>query len=75
MSQIRIVSSMDPVTTRVPSGEQLTLVMASACPVHVDGDAGHDNRLPARISIALVNSLLKILDKGDCEGRNGPAET
>jgi hypothetical protein len=59
---------------RVPSGEQLTLLTTSACPVNANGGAGHDNRVPACILIALVNSLLKILDKGDCGGRNGPAE-
>ena len=29
---------------------------------------------PARNLMALVNSLLKILDKCDCEGRNGRVE-
>ena len=48
--------------------------MDPACPVHSRGGAGHDGWLPARILMALVNSLLKILDNGDCEGRNGRPE-
>ena len=48
--------------------------MNPACPVHFRGGAGHDDCPPARILMALVNSLLNILDKGDCEGRNGRPE-
>jgi hypothetical protein len=44
------------------------------CPVHFNGDAGHDNRFPVRLFIPLVNSLLKMLNKGDCKGRNGRVE-
>src|SRR5258706_410070 len=73
-SQIRIVLSSDPVTTRVPFGEYFTLLMNPACPVHSSGGAGQDDWFPTRILMALVNSLLKILDKGDCEGRNGQPE-
>jgi len=38
------------------------------------GGAGQDGWFPTRTLMALVNSLLKILDKGDCEGRNGRPE-
>ena len=48
--------------------------MHPVCPVHSSGGAGHDDRFPARILMALVNSLLNILDKGDWEGRNGGVE-
>jgi hypothetical protein len=48
--------------------------MGPVCPVHSKGGAGHDDRFPTRILMALVNSLLNILDKGDCEGRNGRVE-
>jgi hypothetical protein len=48
--------------------------MVLACPVHFNGGAGHDNRFPARILMTLSNSLLNMLDKGDCEGRNGGVE-
>jgi len=44
------------------------------CPVHPKGGAGHDVWLPTRILMAPVNSLLNILSKGDCEGRNGRVE-
>jgi len=48
--------------------------MYPVCPVHFNGGAGHDDRFPARTLMALVNSLLKVLDKGDCEGKNGRVE-
>ena len=48
--------------------------MDPVCPVHSRGGAGHDDWPPTRILMALVNALLKILDKGDCEGRNGRPE-
>ncbi len=48
--------------------------MSSACPVHSNGGAGHDDSFPTRTLMALVNSLLKILNKGDLEGRNGRVE-
>ncbi len=38
------------------------------------GSAGHADWLPTRILMALVNSLLKILDNGDWVGRNGHPE-
>ena len=46
----------------------------SLCPIHLKGGAGHDNFLPLCILMALVNRVLKIVDKGDCEGRNGPVD-
>ena len=52
----------------------MTLRMGPACPVHVTGGAGHDDCFPTRILMALVNSLMKVLDNGDREGRNGPPE-
>ena len=48
--------------------------MNHVCPVHSTGGAGHDDCFPVRILMALANSLLKIPDKGDCEGRNGRPE-
>ena len=48
--------------------------MESVCPVHANGSAGHDASFPTCILMVLVNSLLNILDKGDCEGRNGTIE-
>ncbi len=48
--------------------------MLPACPVHSNGGAGHDARFPTHILMALVNSLLNVLDKGDWEGRNGRVE-
>ena len=48
--------------------------MDQVCPVHSRGGAGHEDWLPTRNLMALVNSLLKILDKGDSEGRNGRPE-
>jgi len=44
------------------------------CPVHRNGGAGHENNFPVFILIALVNLVLKMVDKGDCEGRKGPVE-
>ena len=48
--------------------------MGPACPAHSNGDAGHDDKFSARTLVALVNSLLMGLDKGDCEGRSGLVE-
>ena len=44
---------------------------ASVCPIHSNGGAGHDSNCPLWTFIALVNRVLKIVDKGDWEGRNG----
>jgi len=57
-----------------PFGEQLMEAITSVCPIHCNGGAGHVNNLPLCILIVLVNHLLKMLDKGDCEGRKGPVE-
>ena len=46
-------------------------VTLSLCPIHLKGGAGHDNFFPLCTLIALVNLVLKTVDKGDCEGRNG----
>ena len=73
-SQIRIVLSVDPVTMCDPFGEQLRHVTGPECPIHCNGGVGHDNNFPLCILILLVNHLLKMLDKGDCEGRKGPVE-
>jgi hypothetical protein len=72
-SQIRIVLSVDPETMWCPLGEQLRDVIEPECPIHCIG-AGHDNNFPVCILMVLVNHLLKMLDKGDCEGRKGPVE-
>jgi len=50
------------------------LLIPRVCPAQCSGGAGHDNSLPVRILMVLVNSLLNTPDKGDWEGRNGPAE-
>ena len=57
-----------------PLGEQLRDVIASECPVHCNGGAGHDNSFPLCTLMDLVNHLLNVIDKGDCEGRKGPVE-
>jgi len=49
-------------------------MMGPVCPVHFNGGPGHDDRFPACTLMALVNSLLKVLDKRDCEGKNGCVE-
>ncbi len=48
--------------------------MEDVCPVHTNGGAGHDDSFPTRILMALVNSLLNDLDRGDWDGRNGLVE-
>ena len=48
--------------------------MRLVCPVHSNGGGGHDDSFPTRILMGLVNSLLNILDKGDCDGMNGCVE-
>ena len=44
------------------------------CPIHCNGGAGHDNFFPLCTLMALVNLVPKIVDKRDCDGRNGPVE-
>ena len=73
-SQIRIVLSLDPVTMWYPFGEQLRLLTEPECPIQCNGGAGHDNNFPLCILMILGNHSLKMLDKGDCEGRKGPVE-
>jgi len=43
-------------------------------PIHCNGGAGHDNNFPLRTLMLLGNHVLKIVDKGDCDGRNGPVD-
>src|SRR5258708_26761557 len=49
-------------------------MMAPLCPIHSNGGAGHDNKFPLRIFIPLVNPALKVRDKPESDGRNGPVE-
>ena len=44
------------------------------CPLHLKGGTGHDSNFPLSILINLVNRVLKIIDNGDSEGRNGGVE-
>ena len=55
-------------------GEQHTDVTLLVCPIHSNGGAGHDNNFPFCILMVFVNDVLKVVDKGDSEGRNGPVE-
>jgi len=48
-----------------PFGEQLRDATVSECPIHCNGGAGHENNFPRCTLMALVNHLLKMLDKGD----------
>jgi len=57
-----------------PFGEQLMEVIDLVCPIHCNGGAGHVNNFPFCTLMVLVKHLLKMLDKGDCEGRKGPVE-
>ena len=62
----------------LPSGELLVrftaLVLAPVFPIDSDGGAGHDNNFPFCILMALGDRLLKMGDRGDSKGRNGPVE-
>ena len=49
-------------------------VIASVCPIHCNGGAGHDNSFPLCILMVLVNHVPKMVDKGESEGRKGPVE-
>ena len=49
-------------------------VTTLVCPIHANGGAGHDNNFPLCILISLVNPVLKVVAKGDCEGKNGRVE-
>ena len=57
-----------------PFGEQQIDEIKSVCPTHCNGGVGHDNNFPLCILMALVNHVLKMVDKGDSEGRKGPVE-
>ena len=69
-----MVMSKDPDMMWRPSGEYFRQVTVLVCPLHLKGCAGHDNGLPLFALIALVNDVLKIIDSGDSEGRNGCVE-
>ena len=73
-SQIRIVWSLDPVAMWYPFGEAQIDVIDFVCPTHCNGGVGQDNNFPLCILIVLVNHVLKMVDKGDSEGRKGPVE-
>ena len=73
-SQIQIVLSLDPVAMWYPFGEQHMEVMAKVCLIHCNGRAGHDINFPLCILMVLVNHMLKVVDKGNSEGRKGPVE-
>ena len=49
-------------------------LMVLVCPIHSKGGAGHANNFPLTTLMALVNHVLKVVDEGDCEGRNGRVE-
>jgi hypothetical protein len=57
-----------------PFGEQQMDVTASVCPIHCNGGAGHDSKFPLLTFMVFVNHVLKMVDKGDSEGRKGPVE-
>src|SRR5260370_28066149 len=44
------------------------------CPIHSNGGAGHDNNFPRCTFMALINPILKMVDKLECDGRNGRVE-
>jgi len=46
-------------------------VISSACPIQVNGGAGHDHNLPLSTLMALLNLVLKVSDKVDSEGKKG----
>jgi len=49
-------------------------VIASVCPIHDNGGAGHDDNLPLTILMHLVNLVLKVFDKAECKGKKGRVE-
>src|SRR5260370_41277101 len=44
---------------------------ALVCPTHSNAGAGHDNNFPLCTFMLLVNHILKMVDKLECDGRNG----
>ena len=69
-----MVLSPDPEMIRSPLGEYLTHVMVSVCPIHSNGGAGQDDNFPLTILMDLINLVLKVLDKIECEGKKGRVE-
>ena len=49
-------------------------VTLPVCPIHFNGGAGHDNNFPPFILIPLVKCVMKIVDKGESNGRKGCVE-
>ena len=73
-SHIRMVASNDAVAMWHPLGEWRMQEMVLVCPIHFNGGAGHDNIFPFCMLMPLLNNLLKMVDKGDCDGRKGRVE-
>ena len=48
--------------------------MTLVCPINANGGAGHDDNPPLTTLMDLVNVLLKVLDKVECEGKKGCVE-
>jgi hypothetical protein len=48
--------------------------MASVCPIHSNGGAGHDDNLPLTTLIALVNLVFKVFSKVERKGKKGRVE-
>ena len=57
-----------------PLGEKLVQLIASACPIHLNGGSGHDNNFPFSILMDLVNLVLKVFDKVEAKGKKGRVE-
>jgi len=49
-------------------------VMATVCPIHDNGGAGHDNSPPPITLMALVNLVLNVSDKVERKGKKGWVE-
>ena len=49
-------------------------LIAAVCPIHSNGGAGHDDNLPPTTSMALVNLVLKVVDKVERKGKKGRVE-
>src|SRR5258706_317464 len=73
-SQIRMVLSKDPEMICSPLGEQLMHVIYPGCPLHSNGGAGQDDNFPRTILMGLMNHVLKVFDKIECEGKKGRVE-
>jgi len=48
--------------------------IAPVCPIHDNGNAGHDDNPPLTILMALVNLVLKVFGKVECKGKKGRVE-